>query len=247
MITMVGSESNISTAIDDFEMKALLSSVVREVHHPGHDPALSDVAAKSSLHRRHAREAPGRPGRPEEGRRNRGQERFRTAAVAETRRMASAPSCARISDHACLGASVTRPGFLNNPRVVDRLGGVQPAWTALTYKSFNALQQEPSATNMALRLANDLTVSELNASAVARSSLQLLREAARGGGLKLTATGNLTRAVVAEMIDLFYWPYFDKTELFRLNKVINEPDFLPLLDWFAQFDVETERASSTLN
>ena len=123
---------------------------------------------------------------------------------------------------------MTRPGFLDNPRVVDWLGGIEPAWTALTYKSFNALQQEPSATNTALRLANDLTVSELNASAVARNSLHLLREAARGGGLKLTATGNLARAVVAEMIDLFDWPDFDKTELFRLNKVINEPDFLPL-------------------
>jgi hypothetical protein len=141
--------------------------------------------------------------------------------------MAAAPSCARISDHACLGASGTRPGFLDNPRVVDWFGGVEPAWTALTYKSFNALQQEPPATNTALRLANDLTVSEVNASAVARNSLHLLREAARGGGLKLTATDNLARAVVAEMIDLFDWPDFDKTELFRLNKVINEPDFPP--------------------
>jgi hypothetical protein len=44
----------------------------------------------------------------------------------------------------------------------------------------------------------------------------------------MTSTGNLTRAAVAEMIDLFDWPDFDKTELFRLNKVINEPDFLPL-------------------
>ena len=123
---------------------------------------------------------------------------------------------------------MTRPGFLDNPRVVDWLGGIEPAWTALTYESFNALQQEPSATNTVLRLANDLTVSELNASAVARNSLRLLREAARGGGLKLTATGNLARAVVAEMIDLFDWSDFDKTELFRLNKVINEPDFLPL-------------------
>ena len=44
----------------------------------------------------------------------------------------------------------------------------------------------------------------------------------------MTSTGNLTRAVVAEMIDLFDWPDFDKTEMFRLNKVINEPDFPPL-------------------
>ena len=44
----------------------------------------------------------------------------------------------------------------------------------------------------------------------------------------MTATGNLSRGVVAEMCDLFTWPGFDKTEAFRLHKVINEPDFLPL-------------------
>jgi hypothetical protein len=30
------------------------------------------------------------------------------------------------------------------------------------------------------------------------------------------------------MINLFDWPDFDKTELFRVSQVINEPDFLPL-------------------
>ena len=30
------------------------------------------------------------------------------------------------------------------------------------------------------------------------------------------------------MIDLFTWPRFDKADAFRLHKVINEPDFLPL-------------------
>ena len=47
-------------------------------------------------------------------------------------------------------------------------------------------------------------------------------------GLKLTATGNLSRTVVAEMVDLFEWPGFDKAEAFQLHKVVNEPDFLPL-------------------
>jgi hypothetical protein len=123
---------------------------------------------------------------------------------------------------------MTRPGFLDNPHVRHWLGDVEPAWTALTYESFNALQQEPSATNTALRLATDLTVNELDASAVARNALHLLRHAARGDGLKLTATGNLARTVVADAIDLFDWPDFDRAEVFRLNKVINEPDFLPL-------------------
>ena len=40
-------------------------------------------------------------------------------------------------------------------------------------------------------------------------------------------TGNLSRAVVAEMIEVVDWPDLDKTELYRFNKVINEPDFLP--------------------
>ena len=122
---------------------------------------------------------------------------------------------------------MTRPGFPDNSRVRHWLGDVEPAWTVLTYESFNALQREPSATNTTLRLANDLTADELDASAVARNTLVLLRQAARSG-LKLTATDNLARSVVVEMIDLFDWPDFDKTEVFRLNKVINEPDFLPL-------------------
>ena len=65
-------------------------------------------------------------------------------------------------------------------------------------------------------------------SAVARNALILMRAASVGPGLKLTATGNLTRKVVAEMVELFTWPDFDKSDAFRLNKVINEPDFLPL-------------------
>jgi hypothetical protein len=47
-------------------------------------------------------------------------------------------------------------------------------------------------------------------------------------GLALTATGNLTRAVVADMCKLIAWPDFDQANAFRFNKVINEPDFLPL-------------------
>ena len=123
---------------------------------------------------------------------------------------------------------MTRPGFLDASRVRHWLGGVEPAWTALTYESFNALHSEPSATNMALRLANDLTADELDASAVAHNTLVLLHHAAQARGLKLTAAGNLARSVVAEMIDLFDWPDFNKTEARQLNKVINEPDFLPV-------------------
>ena len=41
----------------------------------------------------------------------------------------------------------------------------------------------------------------------------------------MTGTGNLSRAVLAEMIEVVEWPGLDKNKLFRMNKVINEPDF----------------------
>jgi hypothetical protein len=120
------------------------------------------------------------------------------------------------------------PGMLQNPSVRNWLGGIEPAWTLLDLASFNALRRPPSPTAGPIRLAADLADDEIQQSAVARNALILLRAAAEGPGLKITATGNLSRGVVAEMCDLFTWPGFDKTEAFRLHKVINEPDFLPL-------------------
>jgi hypothetical protein len=120
------------------------------------------------------------------------------------------------------------PGMLQNPSVRNWLGGIEPAWTLLDLASFNALRRPPSPTAGPIRLAADLADDEIQQSSVARNALILLRATAEGPGLKMTATGNLSRGVVAQMCDLFTWPGFDKTEAFRLHKVINEPDFLPL-------------------
>lgn len=120
------------------------------------------------------------------------------------------------------------PGFLANPEVRRYLDGVEPAWTLLEFDSFNSLRHEPSATNKAIRLEPNLTESDLLGSSVSQVAQILLGRAANRGGLKLTATGNLSRAVVREMVDVIEWPDLDKNELFALNKVINEPDFLPL-------------------
>ncbi len=105
------------------------------------------------------------------------------------------------------------------------LAGVEPAWTLLTFESLQALRQEPSATQTAIRIANDLSLDEIAGSPIARNTLVLLREVIKHGGLALTASGNLTRAVVAEMCKLIAWPDFDQADAFRFNKVINEPDF----------------------
>src|SRR5437868_254322 len=48
-------------------------------------------------------------------------------------------------------------------------------------------------------------------------------KATERGGLPVTATGNLSRAVVAEMCKLVEWPGYDQAAVFQFNKVINEP------------------------
>ena len=118
--------------------------------------------------------------------------------------------------------------FLQDPQIRGWLDGVEPAWTLLTFESLRALRREPSAAQTAIRISSDLSVGEIAGSPVARNTLILLRQAIERGGLPLTATGNLSRAVVAEMCKLIEWPDYDQADAFRLNKVINEPDFLPL-------------------
>ena len=120
------------------------------------------------------------------------------------------------------------PGFLRSPEVSRWLNGVEPAWTMLEFDSFSALRHEPSGSNHAIRLEPDLANTEISGSAVTANTLLLLRRAAETGGLKLTATGNLSRVVVEEMCGIIKAPGYEKTELLGVQKVINEPDVLPL-------------------
>lgn len=98
----------------------------------------------------------------------------------------------------------------------------------LDFASYTVLHQEPLPGNEAIRLEPGLSETDLAGSAVLRTARILLERAGDQGGMKLTATGNLARSVVAEMIQVIEWPDFDKAAMFELNKVINEPDFFPL-------------------
>ena len=101
----------------------------------------------------------------------------------------------------------------------------------LKFVSYCALREEPSASNQVIRIESKLTWMEISGSAVARNAHLLLRKAIETGGLKLTASGNLSRSVVEEMRGIIEWPDYDAKRLWlsQINKVINEPDSLPLL------------------
>ena len=92
--------------------------------------------------------------------------------------------------------------FLQDQQVRQWLNGVEPAWTLLTFDSLRALRREPSARQNAIRIANDLSADEIAGSAITRNTFILLRQAIERSGLPLTATGNLSRAAVAEMTHL---------------------------------------------
>src|SRR6266404_1089687 len=135
------------------------------------------------------------------------------------------------------------PRFLENPEVRRWLNGVEPAWTMLEFNSLNALRREPSASNHAIRLEPTLADAEISGSAITANALILLRRAADTDGLKLTATRNLSRAVVEEMFGIIKAPDYDKAELLSVQKVINEPDFLPL--HFIRILTQTAKLSRT--
>ena len=115
---------------------------------------------------------------------------------------------------------MVQPGFLASPNTLEWLDGVQPVWTALEFESFNRLRRDPHEPEVAIHFSDAVS------SPIAENTMRFLSRLADGA--KLTATGNLTRAFVAESIDDLDWPGFDREEMFWLHRVINEPDCLPL-------------------
>src|ERR1700686_5123583 len=113
--------------------------------------------------------------------------------------------------------------YLRDTQVRQWLDGVEPAWMLLTFESLRALRQEPSGPQTPIRIPNDLSAAEIAGSAVARNAVILLRQATERGGLPVTATGNLSRAVVAEMRKLFEWPDYDQAAVLQFHNVLNEP------------------------
>ncbi|MDH3597818.1 MAG: hypothetical protein OEM93_23525, partial [Rhodospirillales bacterium] len=79
-----------------------------------------------------------------------------------------------------------------------------------------------------VRLNDSLSLEELSRSLVLVHARLILRRMDDEGGIKLTATGNFSRKFVERMVREFRWPDFEPERVWRLQKVLNEADFLPL-------------------
>lgn len=106
-----------------------------------------------------------------------------------------------------------------------------PAWTLLTPDSLNRLlPTEPKSLPEAIRIAaaQNAGPPELASAPLLATTRLLIEHGAAGDGLKLTATGNLSRADVRALFDALSWPNYDKATVLALNKVLNEADVGPV-------------------
>jgi hypothetical protein len=108
------------------------------------------------------------------------------------------------------------------------LGDVQPAWIRLDPESVDTLLQVRDLGDPPSTVSADLDLEELAASPVLVHARLVLRNLAESHGVKLTATGNLNRKFVGQMLDAFRWPGLSSEEVYAVNKVVNETDFMPL-------------------
>lgn len=106
-----------------------------------------------------------------------------------------------------------------------------PAWTLLTPDSLNRLlPAKPNLLPEAIRIAADQDAGppELASAPLLATTRLMIEHGAAGDGLKLTATGNLSRADVRVLFDALSWPDYDKATVLALNKVLNEADVGPV-------------------
>lgn len=77
-------------------------------------------------------------------------------------------------------------------------------------------------------LNETLGEAELAGSLMCTNGMRLLQFAAENAGIELTKSGFFNRKCVVWAAEEFQWPDYKPSELYRMNKVLNEQDFPPL-------------------
>jgi hypothetical protein len=74
-----------------------------------------------------------------------------------------------------------------------------------------------------------ITDADLQASPICANAMTLLMYALENGGIQLAKSKAFNRKFVHRAAVTFNWPGYTADELYRINKVLNEDDFLPLM------------------
>ena len=86
----------------------------------------------------------------------------------------------------------------------------------------------PSQISLHIQLNESLNQSDLAGSHLCINAMKLLEYAQKTDGIPLTKSGALYRKFVVWAAEEFNWPGYEMERLYRVNKVLNEHDFMPL-------------------
>src|SRR5262245_9975014 len=95
------------------------------------------------------------------------------------------------------------------------LGDVEPAWSLLGPQTIAALCSQPPQLDRVVTIETDLAVDEVAGAPGVAATASLLGYVRDAGGLKLTASGYLTRAAIAEIAAGPDWAAFDIARMFE--------------------------------
>ena len=79
-----------------------------------------------------------------------------------------------------------------------------------------------------IMLNESLGMTDLSGSPMTINAMKVLAYIRDNDGIMLTKSGAFYRKFVTWAADDFRWPGYEAEELYRLNKVLNELDFMPL-------------------
>jgi hypothetical protein len=96
----------------------------------------------------------------------------------------------------------------------------------LTEREFYAFVEDRLDGLGPCRVQEDLTLTALTGTTVLPNA-RLFMKALNGGGIKLTARGNLNRKLVEMLLDRLQWRGYEAAEIRAICKVVNEQDFVP--------------------
>lgn len=90
-----------------------------------------------------------------------------------------------------------------------------------------ALVDDPMDGSGVIGLSEHLDAEALAGSVVATRARMMLAYARENDGIGLTASGALNQKFLAWAVEAFDWPGYERAEVYAINKVVDEIDYLP--------------------